>query len=170
MTLQEHLNMINAKREQINGVEDAKRIAEIEQREQLDTDIQKMRERIENVIAVGNALKKNGFIHDPGRKDKRLEKYGYPGEIVAEGINHHVGLIAPFYVKRKTEDYEYIGIIMGGACGKYNFYTNGTDILSTHEDTGRYQEPPITHLKQFVDEFPKYETALYAWIEDTMKI
>lgn len=169
MTLQERLNMINAKREQINGVEDAKRIAEIEQREQLDTDIQKMRERIENVIAVGNALKKNGFIYDPGRKDKRLEKYGYPAGIVADGISHHVGLMEPYRVKRKEDDYEYIGILMGGACGSFNFYTDGRFIYSAHEATGRYQEPPIAHMKQFVEEFPKYETALYAWIEETMK-
>lgn len=168
MTTSERLAMINAKRNSINNAETAKKNAEDELRSQLISQILDMGERIENVIAIGNALKDNGFLFvNISRNDERLKPYGYGNSVVAEGIYHHVGLMAR-HLKRSTNSVEYIGIIMGGACGEYDFVTDGTTVKSVHEQTKMTKPVPISHLKQFLAEFPVYEKALYAWVDATM--
>lgn len=163
MTTEERISMINSKREQINAKEKADAMTEDFLRENLIREIRSMRVRIMGVIETGNALKKNGFLDYDGWKDERLKKFGYDGAIVAEGFYHHVGLMT-----RGGRAILNVGFRCGGACGAYDFWTDGDSVLSIHERDGYTQKVPIAHLKQFLREFPLFESAFYAWVDANM--
>lgn len=168
MTTEERISMITAKRNQLDNAENAKKTAENQMRESLKNEIYSMRERIENVISIGNALNANGFLRTKGFKsdDNRLKPYGYDGSVIAEGICHHVG-----FMETDNKSFKFLGIDMGGACGVYDFITDGRIIVSVHESTGKHNPiVPIAHLKKFLAEFPKFESALYAWIDSEMAL
>ena len=178
MNTNDMLAKIEAKRNQLDTEAAAQRNTEAISRKKLEAEIMELWERIENIIEVGNALKKNGFLYNKEtiqyhHEDARLKPYGYEGAVIAEGIHHHVG----FMVDRTNYmDYfyspapiEYLGIRMGGACGDYDFYTNGMSICSVHEKDGRKQSVPIKHMEKFLREFPQFESAFYAWVEAIIK-
>lgn len=173
---------ISAKRIALNDAEAIKKQQEEDRTNELIGKIIAMGDRIAMLIEVGNHLLKNGLF--PHEKDVGLcgfhavlEKYGYTGTFHASGICHHVG----FMVKhdwqgvRQNQTIRYIGIQNGGANGKWDFYTDGTEVFHMHEwDYGHQYEnrptkrPSIYDLEKFVSEFPKFESAVYAWIDSEM--
>lgn len=177
MNTNERINMISAKRNELNGEAKAKANAEDKLRQELIDVVRSWHDRIADVIAVGCALQDNDFLEQKHRfdRDRRLQRYGYDGAIIAEGFYHHVGFM--MRMRCNTHEHpEWIGIRMGGACGCYDFYTNGIDVLSIHEDSAiwsaslqKRQPVPIAHLQKFINEFPVYEKALYAWVDAGMK-
>lgn len=170
MTTEERISMISAKRVNIDNAETAKKNAEDVLRSQLIAQVLDMGERIANIIAIGNALKENGFLYSStmfNRDDNRLHKYGYEHAVLADGITHHTGLFGRC-LQYSKKPIEYMGIEMGGYCGTYDFVTDGTTVKSVHEKTKQTQEVPIKHLRQFLAEFPVYEKAFYAWVDANM--
>lgn len=177
MNTNERINMISAKRNELNAEATAKINAEDKLRQELIDVVRSLHDRIADVISVGCALQDNDFLEQKHMfdRDRRLQRYGYDGAIIAEGFYHHVG-----FMMRKGcnthEHPEWVGIRMGGACGCYDFYTNGIDVLSIHEDSAiwsaslqKRKPVPIAHLQKFINEFPVYEKALYAWVDAGMK-
>lgn len=170
MTTEERISMISAKRVNINNAEIAKKNAEEILRSQLIAKVLDMGKRIESIIAIGNALKENGFLYSStmlNRDDNRLHPYGYEHEVLADGFTHHTGLFGRC-LEYSTKSIEYMGIEMGGACGMYDFVTDGTTVKSVHKKTKQTQEIPVRHLQQFLAEFPVYEKAFYAWVDANM--
>ena len=175
MNCEERIKAISAKRESIARAESEKLVAEDLERDRLIAEVKSMRNRIQDVIAVGNSLKENNFLYLKSvlSEDRRLSKYGYDGGVVADGIHHHTGLMAG-YEHRSEPTIKWVGIRMGGACGSYDFYTDGYVVKSvldsgsrTHSNSSRWeQDVPIKHLKWFLEEFPVFEAALYAWIDN----
>lgn len=171
MNTSERINSIFAKRNELNNDAQTKALAEDELRQELMDAVRSLHDRIADVLAVGKALQENGFLEARRMfdRDRRLIPYGYDGGIIAEGFYHHVG-----FMMRKGcnthEHPEWVGIRMGGACGSYDFYTDGVDVLSIQQDTHVQQESvPIRHIQQFLNEFPVFEKALYAWVDAGMK-
>lgn len=171
MNTSERINSIFAKRNELNNDAQTKALAEDKLRQELIDVVRSLHDRIADVIAVGCALQDNDFLEQKHMfdRDRRLQRYGYDGAIIAEGIYHHVG-----FMMRKGcnthEHPEWIGIRMGGACGCYDFYTDGVDVLSVHEETRLQKyDVPISHLREFINEFPVFEQALYAWVDAGMK-
>ena len=168
MTTSERIAMINAKRTSINNAEAEKKNAQELLRSQLIAEVLSMRERIESVIAVGNALKEARLLQKNGwSEDKRLRPYGYEHEVIADGVTHHVGL---WDYGPSNAEIRYVGIAMGGYCGNYDFVTDGVSVVSRYRTQGHITQPvPVAHLQQFLKEFPEYEKAFYAWVDETMK-
>ena len=169
MTFEDRLAIINNRAQK--NIEEANAAHDAEENERLEliNQIKGMAERIGEIINLANACIKNGIkipeksfnypTYDAGKK------YGYPHEFIAEGIRHHTGLIRT-WGRCGNETYEYIGINNGGACGCYDFWTDGFDVWAVHEDN-RYdkQKPRIEDMKQFIKEFPKFEKGFLNWID-----
>ena len=184
MTTSERINKIANKRTRIDKEELDKKSAEQLNREQLTKEICDMGERIRAIIDVGNALLENDLLYKKGCSGKyiipsdeagydrynRLSPYGYSGSPVADGIYHKVGFIHDRRfldsLDEKIQPIQFIGIEMGGACGEFNFLTDGVRVISESET--KSQPVPVKHLEKFLKEFPLFESALYAWIDATM--
>ena len=65
----------------------------------------------------------------------------------------------------RKKEIKYLGIIGGGCCGNYDFYTNGTEIFLKHEDNGTCKEAELKYLNDFLEEFDAFEEAFYKWID-----
>lgn len=168
MTNAERIAMINGKRDRVAEQEAKKAQETALLSDELEMKIYRLRERIENVIHVCNALRLNEFLYNIriGYDDRRLRKYGYDGGICADGFHHHVGV----YGNRRypSDQIEWIGFKAGGACGYWDFYTDGVMVADVHEETGKRQRASVKHMEKFLEEFPKYESALYAWVDENM--
>ena len=174
---------INGKRAILDDVAAKKQQEEKEKTERLIAAVVSMGDRIAELIEIGNHILNNGlFPNETGVGccgfHAVLEKHGYNGTFHASGIAHHVG----FMVKhdwqgvRRDKPIRYIGIKNGGANGKWDFYTDGTEVFHMHEWDYDHQyenrprkTPSIYDLEKFIRDFPKFESALYAWIDNGMK-
>lgn len=158
MTTEERLEIIKNKAKQIA---DAKKTAAQKEAEEHQVLVDKVRmyfEQIQNILTLANACDANGI-----KMPKDGKRYGYECPFVAEGIYHCVGLIRPM----SDGEYRYIGIQNGGACGKYDFWTDGNRCYAVHEDNRTIKrEARIQDMKQFLEEFPKFEKAFLAWIDN----
>lgn len=164
MTLEDRLaNIKNRAMSDKQAELDAKAKEEAE-REALIDKIVSYSERINTILMLANACIQNGVeiperhpMYD--RKYASAEKYGYSHEFIAEGICHHTGLIST------CKHYEYIGIINGGACGMYDFYTDGDTVFAMHERDKTRVRPRIDDMRQFLEEFPVFEKAFLKFID-----
>lgn len=164
MTTEERIALIRdrARRDSEEKAEQERR-KELE-KESLKLEILSLKERISAIITLANECKNNGVkIPESKCGTYKLDaaiQYGYDAEFIAEGIRHHVGLI-------NTSPFRWLGIDNGGACGPYDFRTNGCEVFSIHETEHFWAEPRTCDMKQFLVEFPVFEKAFYNWI-DTM--
>lgn len=139
---------------------------EAKARELLCEQIRDMSDRIRDIISLANACEDNGVTipRDIDRKDSG-KPYGYEYEFIAEGIWHHTGLIKTWGEGSKGE-YRYLGINNGGACGVYDFWTDGVQSFSVHEDNRSIRrEARIVDLRQFIREFPNFEKGFLNWVD-----
>lgn len=154
--------LIVKKKEEINLDAEQKRKDEENERQRLVGQILSFGDRIQELLRVGIALKNNGFLKNHSwAKDQHLKPYGYDYEMVAEGFYHHVGF---------SPEGNRLKILMGGACGSYDFDTDGKTVSSRNPRNGATQPVPIHHLQQFLKEFPVFEQAVYKWIDGGMKV
>ena len=121
--------------------------------------------RISALITIANKCIRE-YVDFPSSEIS--SKFGYGKgynsyNFMADGFYHHVGFIRPR--KSETEEIEYLGIIGGGACGIYDFYTNGIEIFLKHENTGEYKCAQLKHLDRFLNEFDLFEKSFYKWID-----
>ena len=128
-----------------------------------------LEDRIYNMIMLANACVDNK-VEIPGSRFNwsfdydAAKKYGYDADFLADGVRHHTGFICTWSAN-EIQHFKYIGIKNGGFCGKWDFYTDGREVFSIHEENGSYAEPRICDMEQFLKEFPVFEQAFYNWIE-----
>ena len=95
-------------------------------------------------------------------------------DFCADGFYHHVGFMECkkghwYRGENKYNKIKYLGIDNGGACGVYDFYTNGDVTFFKHEETGEVKEAYLGNMKEFLNEFDKFEAAFYKWIDSLME-
>ena len=167
----DRLASINAKKQYLDDKDRSAREEERNKIRQFTEDVLALEDRIYDLIEVGDAMRKSGLMPTVEchlKEDKRLEKYGYCHGIYADGCYHHVGFMEGLYTNKKMA---HIGFFNGGACGKWNFYTNGYDVWEEYEDSPHERRTPtIYSLTKFLTEFPAFESAFYAWVDDITKI
>ena len=149
--------------------EQAARDAENRKIQGLADRIRDMSDRINTIIRLANACTQNGIKIPESEKLSMREdagkEYGYPYEFIAEGIRHHTGLIRT-WADHKSGTYEYIGINNGGACGCYDFWTDGDNVWAVHENNHKDKKAPrIKDMEKFLEEFPIFEKAFLNFID-----
>ncbi len=162
-TFSERIMIINGKVQRDEQEKKKKQLDKENKIEKLRNDIYELKERIDDLIKLANYCIEKG-VKIPEEEGsfgvKSGEKYGYPHEFFAEGFYHHTG-----FMGRAKEPIKYLGIYNGGACGIYDFYTNGDETFSIHRKTKEITEAKIQDMKQFLSEFEQFESAFYNWIE-----
>ena len=163
MTIEERMEIIRNKARKNKEEEANKLSAEDAKRNKLILQIKNLHDRINSLLILANECDINGIkIPQDGYYYSRYnsaKEFGYDAEFIAEGIRHHVGFI-------NGGKYEWVGIKNGGACGVYDFYTNGSEVFSIHQSTKAKAEPRICDMEQFLEEFPVFEKAFYNWIDN----
>lgn len=175
MTAQERIARIN----RTVVVENAQKEAEMLQKEakqkQLMAQIISIGDRIRALIEVGNSCAEKGLMpradifHDHRVKDT----------FCTDGIHHEVGFhrTGAWYTGDNKFSIRYVGFDNGGACGPYDFYTDGTDIFEEHEDAKRKdwdmchqfdkkrRPPTIENMQIFLRDFDAFEKMFYDWFD-----
>ena len=162
MTIEERMEIIRNKAKKDEKEKMNKIYAEDAKRNELVSKIKDVGDRISSLLVLANECKANGIkIPTDAYYTMRYnsaKEFGYDAEFIAEGIRHHVGFI-------NGGKYKWVGIENGGICGKYDFYTDGFEVFSIHEDTKAKAEPRICDMEKFLKEFPIFENAFYNWID-----
>ncbi len=138
--------------------------------------IQALKPRIDELIATGNACLENGIeldaYHNKGwfnRSDDSYER----GTFVTNSISHKVGFVKTWgQYDKKAHSFTELGINNGGACGHYNFRTDGERIYFVNEDDKtdiKDASHRIKDLKEFLDEFNKFESAFYSYVDKVIE-
>lgn len=165
MTTEERFNIIKNKANRDRQEKIDKETAVKNRRKDLMEQIKEISDRIQDIIALANSCNENSVKIPEDRYDKESgAKYGYPHEFIAEGICHHVGLIRTWGLYG-SGTYQFIGIVNGGCCGQYDFWTNGYRSFGRHEETHIETEPRISDLEHFLKEYPSFEKAFLNWID-----
>ncbi len=122
--------------------------------------IRELKPRIDELIATGNACKENG-IAMTGQEWGGHEGYD-THQFYTNSWSHLVG-----FVQNKDSEITFLGINAGGACGDWNFRTDGDRVFSSYGD--KIKEPFIAHMKRFVDTFDEFETSFYAYVDKVIE-
>ncbi len=140
--------------------------AKLNLKSELISNIQALQPRIEKIIYTANVCYDNGIdVENSGSSIYCDYDGGYEkGQFLTEGIYHRVGIV-------KQHPYECMGITNGGACGIYDFRTNGIDVFSlknnNSKDNATY-EPQIKDMQNFLNNFDVFEKAFYEYIDKTL--
>lgn len=134
---------------------------ENEQKAMLEEQVRSLAPRIKELIETANACTINGIEIDAYGKrfDSYYDKREY-GTFTTNGITHRVG-----FVKKGLSAIFELGIDAGGACGEWNFRTNGSDIYEIHEDRTQRRKATIYWMSRFVNEFNEFESDFYNYID-----
>ena len=165
---QEDLNMNNrvnaiaafAQRREDEAV--AKEKALQQQVESYIKQIRELKPRIDELLTVGNACLKHN-IPLTGQAWGGHEGYD-THQFFTNCWSHLVG-----FVHNKDNSITHLGIFAGGACGSYDFYTDGFEVYDRCGKTGEIVTPNVWHLKRFVAEFDKFENELYKYVDKVCK-
>ena len=125
--------------------------------------IRALKPRIDELLATGKACMENGIeINAYGRSVYRdLDSYE-KGTFVTNGISHHLG----FVQDGRNYNFSVLGIKNGGACGVYDFHTDGYKVYSIHEkNRNDVTGPRIIDMEHFLREFDKFESAFYTYVD-----
>lgn len=158
MTVEERMKMIDAKVES-----DIRKKAKEEEdlaneTETLVAKIRELKPRIDDLIKLANYAKKKGIDFN---KSGWGGHEGYDtGLFMSNTWSHVVGFINEPTIR-------FMGYMAGGACGRWNFATDGDEVFDFCG--GETREPDISHLRHFVDRFPVCEEKFYAYIENKCK-
>ena len=175
MTAQERIAMMNRTISAENIKKESDRLCKEAQQKKLMAEIISMGDRIANLITVANHCAESGAM------PSRITYSGLEDTekcFCTNGITHQVG----FYAEEtnwQSNKYRirYIGFDCGGCCGKYDFYTNGTEVFDQHEDANstywdlqHYGEakrrlPTIEHMRDFLKDFDAFEEMFYKWFD-----
>ena len=116
----------------------------------------------DELIDVANACVENNINIDTYHKalirnDDEWEK----GTFVTNSISHKIG-----FVTQGKQKITYMGINAGGACGRWDFRTNGDCVVATDEDNSHITtKPSLSQCKEFLNEFDEFETAFYNYVD-----
>ena len=145
--------------------ESLKRAAEKQQEDEISdlvSQIKALEPRIHDLIATGNACLQSN-IPLTGQAYGMREAYD-TNQFFTNSWSHLVGFagnpsIKPCHI-------EFLGINCGGACGVYNFRTDGVTVFSVNErDPGDVIVPSVGHMKRFLSCFDDFETSFYAYVD-----
>lgn len=126
--------------------------------------VKRFKPRIEKLLETANECEKYGICIDKyGAGFNRSLDSWEKGTFVSNSISHKLGFIG--YMTDKGKEYLMLGIKAGGACGCYDFITNGNLVLSEHEKTKAVSAPLQKHLKQFLQDFDKFESKFYEYVD-----
>lgn len=137
--------------------------------------IQALKPRIDELIKIGNACLENGIelnsYHNSGWFNRSNDCYER-GTFVTNGISHRVGFVQTWGQHSKgSHSFVELGIDNGGACGRYDFRTDGEKVYFVNEDDKTDIKGPsqrMRDLKEFLEEFETFETAFYAYIDKVL--
>lgn len=154
MTLAERKQMINDKL-----VRDKKKQEEIAAKESVAFEnyinqIHEWKSRIDDLIDLANYARKKDIPLSKENLNRQCYEQGF---FYSNGWSHLVGFINASVIDK-------LGIIAGGAWGKWNFYTDGESIYEAN-GKGEKQEPQLKHLEKFVKNFPIFEEEFYKYID-----
>lgn len=127
-------------------------------RENLMNTIRTLQPRIKELIDVGNACLVNN-IELTGRSWGGHEGYD-THQFITNCWSHLVGFVS----NNKSAIFE-LGINAGGACGSWDFRTDGNKIYDIHEGTHEQRPASLEHLQNFVDKFDEFEESFYRYVD-----
>lgn len=128
--------------------------------------IKELSPRIEALITLVNHCTKNGITMPPAIKVSALGYGDGSCSFVADGIYHHVGFMHYRFNSEYEDDFvEYLGVVNGGCCGNWDFYTNGKSTFLQYRNSYQVKQSELNHLNQFLGEFEDFETAFYKWVD-----
>lgn len=163
MTLEERLALIEkmAVKDREKEAEDQEKL-EAATKEELRK-VEALTPRINALIVVANKCIEEG-VKFPSSSE--ITKYGYGNgynsyDFHSDSIHHHVGFM-DFHRQKRIE---YLGIVEGGFCGVWDFYTNGKSTFLKHEKDGFVKKAEFKYLRDFLKEFDQFEEAFYKWID-----
>lgn len=149
-----------AEQQKINA--ENKAIQEQQTRETLIAQVRALKPRIAELIETANACFENDIpIGWEGNAKTLYGKWDVCG-FTADSTYHRVGFIVTRSNDKKTT--AEMGILAGGACGSWNFATNGEDVVA-YKFSQQFDEPLIKHLQQFVEDFDDFEKYFYAYVD-----
>ena len=153
----EQIKAFSLRKEEEQRVKDIEKINETTR---LITEIQKLKPRIDEIIAVGNVCQENNI---PMSGESWGGHQGYDtNQFYTNSWSHLVGFVGSSYWKTPIT---MLGINGGGACGNYDFRTDGMDVYEEHEETKEKVIPTIYHMKKFLEKFDEFEREFYAYVD-----
>ena len=125
---------------------------------ELTEEIKTLKPRIQELIEVGNACLVNG-IALTGQAWGCHEGYE-THQFITNCWSHLVG----FVQNGKSAIFE-LGINAGGACGEWDFRTDGNKVYDIHEETKEHRKASLGHLQKFINKFDEFETTFYEYVD-----
>lgn len=129
--------------------------------------IKSLEPRIKELIATGNACLQSN-IPLTGQAFGMRESYD-TNQFFTNSWSHLVGFVGN---PNSTSCYiEFLGINGGGACGAYDFRTDGDSVFSVNENNHTDIIPAsIGHMKRFLENFDTFEKSFYAYVDKTIEM
>lgn len=145
------------------------RVAEEKKQNQVQSlvsQIKALKPRINELIATGNACIQSD-IPLTGQAFGMRESYD-TNQFFTNSWSHLVGFVGNPNVKPCV--IEYLGINGGGACGAYDFRTDGARVFSVNENNPLdITSPSAGHMERFLKTFDTFEAAFYAYVDRTIE-
>lgn len=173
MDINNILGKIDAYKVATDKAAEEQREAEVREIQQLEDKIKLLKPNIENIIKVYRHAVKNGIKFNYNcSTNTDVDKVHSSGDFVADSFCHRLGLILDGTFKKEGyyDIKDYLGIRGGGACGDYDFITNGDYSANKNRTTKHETVPTLSYLRRFVNEFPIFESDFYAYIEKKTEI
>ena len=134
----------------------------LRQSEECKAQIRLLKPRIKEAIDVGNACLMNGI------KLENRAWGGHEGYDTHQFITNRWSHLVGFVQSGKSAIFE-MGIDAGGACGLYDFRTDGVDIYDIHEETREKVGPSLHHMQKFLKNFDTFENEFYKYVDNLTK-
>lgn len=127
--------------------------------------IKLLKPRIDELISVANACMEHGIEINARMNRMYGQDKWEEGTFVTNSISHKIG-----FVTRRKMEITHMGINAGGACGSWDFRTDGENTFSADEDNPKItKEPLLHHCKEFLADFDKFEAEFYKYIDNLTK-
>ena len=151
------------------------------QAEALTDAIHELQPRIQKLLLLANAMKENGIAFP---EKNEMKNFGYPSDALAESFYHGVGFMGRQEGENafRNNPILHVGFYNGGACGKFNFYTDGNEVFELHEDwsklartdPGRRTDPfrpaTIGSMMKFLKNYFNFESSFLKWFDMKMTL
>lgn len=127
-----------------------------------------MKDRIQDLITVGNALYDGGFLFVNNGcsgywRALSLINNGYNGFVINQGVSKTVGLF-PGYGMPKATPIHYVVMFVND---RAYLRTDGNKV-EMYDSYGNAKS--LKEYERFLVEFPKFESAFYKWFDENFKI
>lgn len=168
------LDRLKAYKENEAALKQAEEQKKMNEAESLVGKIKALKPRIDELLAVGNACLESGISLDAYRRSFSRSSDSYEhGTFVTNGISHHVGFVRDWGVSDKGHhQFTMLGINNGGACGPYDFRTDGEKVYFVHENNKSDFKGPdykIADLTAFIKRFDEFESAFYSYVDKVLE-